>query len=193
MNAPDWQISSTFLFLAMLTAGITQTVWMTSKLGKRTAIPIDGGRQMGGHRILGDNKTWRGFIVMVPACGVSFMLWHRLFGVLYKAEVLWPLSPLQYFLLGATAGFAFMLAELPNSFFKRRAGVAPGKAAQSRSGRCVCFFIDQVDSIVGSLLAVSLFVPLSFGTWVLLVVVGGVAHLSFNLILRKLGLRKRAA
>ena len=27
--------------------------------------PIDGGRTFGGRRILGDNKTWRGALVMV--------------------------------------------------------------------------------------------------------------------------------
>ena len=193
METPAWGICSLYLFLSMLSAGVVQAAWMSSKLARRTAIPLDRGKTFRGQRIFGDNKTWRGFVVMMPACGLTFVLWRLIFHSVQAEEVLWPVSLPDYFFVGTAAGLGFMLAELPNSFFKRQAGVQPGQAAESKRGRVTCFLIDQVDSVIGSLLAVNLCVPVPSGTWLILVFGGAVVHLLFNFVLRKLGLRSRAA
>lgn len=193
METPAWGTCSLYLFLAILSAGIVQAFWMPSKLGRRTAIPLDGGGTFRGKRIFGDNKTWRGFIVMVPASGIFFVLWHSAFLLIQGAETLWPLSNFKYFLTGTAVGAAFMLAELPNSFFKRQAGVQPGKPASGRTGRILCFLVDQVDSVLGSLIVISFMLPLSVWVWVTLTIGGAAAHLLFNFILLKLGIRSRAA
>ena len=80
----------------------------------------------------GANKTVRGFVMMplLSALGGAC--------VSFNAEGLW---------LGALAGFAYVLAELPNSFLKRRLGVAPGQLPQHC--RRLFLLLDQLDSAVG--------------------------------------------
>jgi hypothetical protein len=65
--------------------------------------PVDGGLTLAGKRIFGDNKTWRGFVVMVPAVGVTFMLLRILGSITFPGgwpDGLWPLSAEEYAGLG---------------------------------------------------------------------------------------------
>ena len=86
-----------------------------------------------------------------------------------------------------------MLGELPNSFIKRQVGIAPGAPARHPVAQRICFLVDQTDSVVGGLLAVSLAVPVPAATWICLTVVGAATHLAFNYGLMRIGLRERAA
>lgn len=194
MTLPDPFQCTLFFFLAFLLAGIVQTVWLRSKIARRFSVAIDAGFTFRSQRIFGDNKTWRGFIVMVPAAGMSFVLMHRLLQPLdTTGHSLWPLSLVHFFLLGCWAGLGFMLGELPNSFFKRQFGIAPGAPARHPVARRICFLIDQADSVVGGLLAVSLAVPVPVATWLCLTLGGAATHLAFNYGLMRMGLRERAA
>ena len=195
MKTPDAIVCSSFLVLAFVTAGFAQTFWLRSTFSKQFQQPIDGGRTFRGKRIFGDNKTWRGFIAMVPAVGVAFALLRALFGLL-PAELLgglWPLSILQYGLLGCLVGFGFMVGELPNSFVKRQFGVRPGEAPVLPSARPVCFLVDRFDSIVGGILVLALVVPVPILSWCYILLVGPVIHLGFNLLLFQLGVKARPA
>ena len=119
-----------FLIAAFVLAGVAQTAWLGSRTSRRFAVPLDGARTFRGRRIFGDNKTARGFLVMVPATGAAFWLLARLIetrGPL--AHGLWPLTLAGYWWLGVAAGFGFMLGELPNSFLKRQLGIPPGEAS----------------------------------------------------------------
>ena len=40
--------------------------------------PIDGGLELGGRRLFGDNKTWRGVVVVVPASAAFAALQARI-------------------------------------------------------------------------------------------------------------------
>lgn len=132
---------------------------------------------------------------MVPAVGVSFLL----LGVVRERlppslqAGLWPVPVWQYGLIGCWAGLGFMLAELPNSFLKRQLGIPPGKAPREPRAGFVCFLLDQVDSVVGALLATSVFVPVPMETWILLLVMGPFIHWLFNVVLFLLGAKTRAA
>ena len=86
-----------------------------------------------------------------------------------------------------------MAAELPNSFLKRRLGVEPGAAPGNPLARWICFVIDRTDSIVGGFLALALFVPVSFLTWVYVLLVGSGLHWSFSVLLYHLGVKARPA
>ncbi len=86
-----------------------------------------------------------------------------------------------------------MIIELPNSFIKRQINIAPGASAKSQRLRSFCFIIDQVDSIAGGLLALWMIVPMPLGAALSLLMLGGVAHYVFNVLLKHLGLRTRAA
>jgi CDP-diglyceride synthetase len=117
--------------LAFVLAGVAQTAWFASALSRRFAIPLDGGLTLGGTRIFGDHKTLRGFLIMLPASAVSFVVLASL--VHNPAALgLWPLTLGGYARLGAIAGFGFMAGELPNSFVKRRLGIGPGAVARGR-------------------------------------------------------------
>lgn len=194
MQVPDPILCSAFVFLAFVMAGIAQTLWLKSELSRPFGIALDGGRTFRGRRLLGDNKTWRGFVVMVPAVSLSFILTRFIlasFGGVSHGP--WSLSVGAYLMLGAWTGFAFMLAELPNSFIKRQWDIAPGDAATHPLARPVCFTLDQVDSIIGGLIALSLFVPVPMMSWFYILVIGAVVHWVFNCVLMLIGLKTRAA
>jgi len=196
MNSPDAVIATIFLLLAFTIAGLAQVAWLKSSVSRRFARPLDGGYRLAdGRRLFGDHKTWRGLVVMVPACALVFLLLgggRQLFGSRY-ANGLWDLSAVTYAALGAWTGLGFMLAELPNSFFKRRVAVAPGQAPKRAGWRACCFLIDQVDSVVGGLLFLALIVPVPLSTSLSILLIGLAVHWLFNLLLKVLGMKTRAA
>jgi CDP-diacylglycerol--serine O-phosphatidyltransferase len=110
------------------------------------------------HRgLFGVNKTWRGF-VLVPlftAAGTLPLLpVEAVLGEGGRVGVaLWPLA-------GLVAGLGYMLGELPNSFLKRRLGIAPG--ATPARGRPLFVLMDQLDSGIGCALAYALLPGLSW-------------------------------
>lgn len=194
MNAPHPILCSAFVFLAFVLAGIAQTLWLRCEFSKRFTWPLDGGRTYRMRRIFGENKTWRGFVVMIPATGLSFLIVHLIFEQLGStSDQLWPLSPGAFVLLGGWAGFGFMLGELPNSFLKRQWDIGPGSAPPNPVARTICFTIDQVDSIVGGLIALWLVVPVPILSWIYILVIGAAIHWAFNLVFMLLGLKARAA
>ena len=143
MSPPDPYFCAAYLLVAFVFAGVLQAVWLYSKAGRRFNRPLDGGRRFRGQRIFGDNKTYRGFVVMVPGAGVAFLV----LGLLTRqaaGSALWPIELWQFGLLGCWAGFGFMLAELPNSFFKRQLQVAPGRLPDQSWAKAICFVLDLV-------------------------------------------------
>ena len=195
MTSPNPLLCSVFLISAFFAAGLLQTFWLRSRVSSRFEIPLDGGRSVCGKPIFGENKTWRGFVMMIPAVGGLFMFLGFLRTLLPSDLVngLWPLSILEYGLLGCWVGFGFMAAELPNSFVKRQLGIRPGAAPVHRWGRSICFVLDQVDSVTGGLLALAVVVPTPFLTWVYILAVGPALHWCFNLLLFLLGMKARPA
>ncbi len=188
-SAPDPLICAIFVVLAFVPAGIVHSLWLRSAWAQRYRVPIDAGRTWRGRRLLGDNKTWAGFLILPPATAAMSALLGTAAGP--WREELWPLSIEGYALLGAGAALGFMAGELPNSFVKRQLGVAPGAAARGRLGRAVALVIDRIDSLAGALVAVALVVPVSvpFAVYLLLVVPG--LHWLFSAFLYQLGVKGR--
>jgi len=93
--------------------------WLAGQLlHPRLAYPLDGmARWPDGIRVLGDHKTWRGFIAAVFTCGIAGLLLHL--GVL----------------LGAGFGALAMFGDALSSAIKRRLRLASGSAV---------FGLDQV-------------------------------------------------
>jgi hypothetical protein len=181
-----------FLIGALVIAGMAQTAWFAAPMSRRFAWPVDGGATFRGRRVFGENKTVRGFVVMVPAAALAFALVAALIG--HPAAVgLWPLSIPEYALLGACAGVGFMAGELPNSFVKRQLGVGPGDRARSPLIAALQFLIDRIDSGVGMLVAVSLAAPTPPMTWLLVLVIGPTFHWAFSVLMFYLGLKARPA
>lgn len=136
-------------------------------------------------RCFGLNKTWRGFFVMPLATWPGVVLAQWLVGIfdlngLLISHSAWKLS--------LVLGTAYCLAELPNSWLKRRLGILEGQLPKKR--KWFFLILDQADSALGCLLAYRLLFPLSLSTMVTAVSLGTMIHFLINWILFSLGLRK---
>src|SRR5258706_2184003 len=175
MSIADLDAVSCALFLtaAFALAGVGHTAWLAAPGSHPFAVPLDGGRTFRGRRLLGDNKTLRGFMIMVPATGITFaVLASRLRILPVGLKGLWPLSPAAYALLGSWAAVGFMAGELPNSFIKRQLDIRPGDAARGRFFGPLFFVIDRIDSILGLMLALMVAVPVPWRTWLFVALIG---------------------
>jgi CDP-2,3-bis-(O-geranylgeranyl)-sn-glycerol synthase len=187
---PDAIASALFLVAAFSGAGVCQALWLSSARSRRFDVPIDGGRTWRGRRLFGDNKTLRGFVVMVPATAASFALvaaaWPGA-----AAGALWPLSLAGYASLGAWAGVGFMAGELPNSFIKRQLDIAPGAPARGRWLHPLFAMIDRCDSVVGAMAFLAGAVPVPLLCWAVVALVGPVLHGCFSAVVFGLGGKAR--
>jgi hypothetical protein len=181
-----------FIVAAMSIAGVAHTVWMRSSLSRRFRMPLDAGCTWRGRRLLGDHKTLRGFMVMVPAAGLAFSVLGALSEAL-GAGGAWGLRPPGLFGLGAWAGFCFMAGELPNSFYKRRHGIAPGSVPTRGWERRFCLLVDRFDSTLALLVGMSVVVAMHWLTWVWVLVLGPFVHLGFSALLHVNGVKARIA
>ena len=110
------------------------------------AVPMDGGRTLGGVRILGDHKTWRGLVAGM----LAGILTYAVQALLYQAGVFRDLALVDYgstgLAPGVLMGLGAGLGDAVKSFAKRRVGIAPGAS---------WIGFDQLDFIAGSCLAVA--------------------------------------
>jgi CDP-2,3-bis-(O-geranylgeranyl)-sn-glycerol synthase len=134
--------------------------------------PIDGGRMWpDGRRLLGDHKTWKGFITGVVAGGFFGLLelWSqpKLFDMLGFGLPTMTIAAALAIPLGA------MLGDLGGSFIKRRLGLQSGADAP---------FLDQLNFIVGAIALAWWLIPIS--PWMLLVmlVVTPILHRAANIV-----------
>ena len=127
-------------FLPVLGAAVAHAPVLRFDLLPWLKRPLDGGRTLRGRRLLGDNKTWRGALVMSGGVIVANEVLQRV--PAYRARL--P-EPLRGHGLGVALAAAVVGAELPNSFIKRQLDIAPGA---QRS--LVLSVIDQGDVVLGS-------------------------------------------
>jgi CDP-2,3-bis-(O-geranylgeranyl)-sn-glycerol synthase len=133
--------------------------------------PMDFGLSFGKKRLLGNNKTWKGFV----------------FGVLIGTAVMYFLSlaywPFDFSVLhwSILASAGALLGDCVESFFKRRSNIGPGKP---------WIPFDQLDYSVGALVLGSF---VFFPGWLnafIVVFVGVAGHILVNHIGYFLGLQK---
>lgn len=134
--------------------------------------PLDFGKTYRGKRIFGSSKTWRGVVAGTLVGGISAVIIGGL-----NQNVLGPYSQL---VAGLLLGFGALAGDAIESFFKRQRGIAPGKT---------WFPFDQIDYIIGGLLAVRIIAPVPF--WVIGTVffVYFALHLVTVYVFYKLGIR----
>jgi CDP-diglyceride synthetase len=178
--------------------GICNMVFVKSKFLNNLKQPIDRGYLCNdGQRLFGDNKTWKGFIGMI---GLTAM-WMWLFEYLAKSFQ-WAndLSAINYqsfrfpyngLLYGAIWGLAYVLAELPNSYVKRRIGISAGQNATGIIGSLFTV-VDQADSVIGCVLVVPIFYSISLIDSIVTIALGSVLHLLINMMLFVVGLKQQA-
>jgi hypothetical protein len=140
-----WLISPVFA------AGVVHIAILKRNALSSFAVPIDGGWRCFGRPCLGPNKTWRGPVVMVAGTAVAMRIQHELATRSPWAARMTVLdfSLHNAWLAGGLYGLGYSLGELPNSFVKRRLGIAPGGTSPRLAG--VQYLVDQLDSVVGCL------------------------------------------
>ena len=177
------------LFLPVVGALVLHAPVLRFDLFRSFKRPIDGGRCFRGRRIFGDNKTWRGALVMCSGCLVAtVLLWHL---QSYRAALPPAVQAAGPFGLGLPLGLGVVLGELPNSFLKRQAGIAPGARKRSVLGIVLSIY-DQGDfvPVVWAMLAPIWVIPVR--EIVIAFVVLVVGHAVINVIGFAIGARKTA-
>lgn len=113
--------------------------------------PVDFGKSWRGKRILGDGKTWRGFIGGALASVVVgiVMVW---ISILFGSENHWGFGSSWSENIGLLfcMSFGALIGDMLGSFLKRRIGIDRGKQAP---------LLDQYDYVVGAFLLLSIFYP----------------------------------
>src|SRR3989344_6141895 len=142
-----------FLIVPFLISGlIHHLVVVKHNLFPVLARPISKG-------LFGPTKTYRGLIVMVVINSIAT----------------WMVSNLGL-LTGAIVGLGYSLGELPTSFLKRRAGIAPSRQGGGIKG-VVFYFLEQGDSVFGALICANFLVELTIIQNVAIFVSGFLLHL----------------
>ena len=133
-------------------------------------VPIDMGRSLAdGERVLGDHKTFRGFLSGLVAGTIVGVVSSYIFS---KNLVT----------IAFSASFGALLGDMTGAMLKRRLKIAPGEALP---------IVDQLDFVVGAVLCVSLFTTISLGAILILFLVTPPIHLLTNIGAYALGLKDR--
>ena len=178
-----------YLFAPLVLSAALSGIVLRFDLAPWLAAPIDGGRCLAGRRVLGDGKTWRGVVVAVAGSVVATSIqkalpvdWTTTLAVIDYTAV----NPVAF---GAAMGAGAMLGELPNSFAKRRLGIARGRTARGLLG--VLFYVfDQIDLLVGAWPMLLPWVRPSFALVVASIVVTLIVHPLVALIGYLIGARR---
>jgi hypothetical protein len=155
--------------------------------------PIDRERSFRGKRIFGDNKTWRGVVVVSLGTAIGFglqsLLLHRIASI--RSIELFDYAFFKSAALGMAVGVAAMLSELPNSFIKRRFEIAPGSVAKGWK-RVIFYVYDQIDFLLGAWLILAIVIPVTVERALLSAVLLLVAHQLMSSAGYALGMRRTA-
>lgn len=150
--------ATAWLLLPLLAGALVHGLCMQHGWLGFLARPIDGDRSWRGRPIFGHSKTFRGPVCVGAGTAAGFALQHELLARIDALAAIVPIDPASVpWWLGAAAGAAAELSELPNSFVKRRLGIAPGDTA--RGPLSVVFYLwDQLDLLLGFWLVAAPFV-----------------------------------
>ena len=112
--------------------------------------PVDFGKSIGGRRILGDGKTWRGFIGGALLGGVLIGLAQWGLSDLCGSVDHWGWGTdfWRAFKLFFVLGFSSLIGDMVGSFIKRRIGIDRGAKAP---------ILDQYDFVIVSFAALMIF------------------------------------
>ena len=162
----DWTTLVISSFAIIMPAYIANSLPVLAR-GKH---PIDFGRNFSdGRRILGDGKTFEGTVV-----GLFF---GTLVGI---AFTLLTASPTIYIFYSFMLSLGALVGDMVGAFIKRRLNIARGAPAPG---------LDQLDFVVGALLFLAPFYPLSWQQVVFVVLVTPPIHLFTNYLAYRLKLK----
>jgi hypothetical protein len=172
-------VEALWIFLPVIGAPLLHVWVLRGDLLRGVKRPLDGGRTFRGRRLLGDNKTWRGALLMTSGVLLATLVlslwswwWDRLPAGIHDA------GPVVY---GLLLGLGVVVGELPNSFLKRQLDIAPGSQRSSWSGRAITL-LDQGDLVIGIWVCLLPIHVLSVWEALLAFVVISAVHFGINLV-----------
>jgi len=179
-------ISCLYFFLPAYFANMTPPLVKNLKIFDFLAVPVDFGKSIGGKRIFGDHKTWRGVIcALAVGTGIALLQWW-----LYKFSWAMELSLLDYKFVNLWA-FALLLSggcvagDLVAAFIKRRLDLPPGASFMPW---------DQTNYVIGSFVFLGPYIGRYLAgdllVWGTVFVATFFLHLLFNRFGYDLGLHK---
>lgn len=147
------------------------------------ARPVDNGAVWCSRRIFGRNKTYRGMVsgIIGGIAGTFLQKYLSPYtqGIALINYDVFSLGRLMIF--GAAIGAGALIGDLLKSFFKRRMGIAEGKP---------WIPFDQLDFVVGALVAMSFFFVLPLVHIIIIVAVSPLLSLITNIIAYHLKIKK---
>jgi CDP-archaeol synthase len=139
-------------------------------------------------RWFGENKTWRGALVMTTGTMLAATALARV--PAYRRRLPESIAGANPVAVGGLLGLASWIGELPNSFIKRRIGISPGQQLRAPAG-LLFSVVDQADWVPVAALMIRPIWKISLretaGVFGLTVVV----HLPINVIGYAIGARER--
>jgi hypothetical protein len=124
------------LTLPPLISGVLHMVFVTLNILPQIKIPIH-------EKSFGKNKTWRGVILILITS--VFGVWiTKMFEQSWGTNLLQQHSTIN---TGLLIGIGYAFPELPNSYWKRKKGIAPGKTSEKNI--LLHSIVDQADSALG--------------------------------------------
>lgn len=135
-------------------------------------IPVDLNKKWNGRPILGEHKTYRGFLTgTLMAIATVYMQKYYAEGM--RAYSILDYSHINVILVGFCLGFGGLFGDTFKSFLKRLANVEPGKPWPP---------FDQIDWIVGGLVFLSFYKTIPFLVWLVSIAFFGLLHPVVNYI-----------
>ncbi len=172
------------LVLPIFIPGIIFIVFLKNNWLKTLRIPIDGGKKFLNQPIFGNNKTWLGiFVYVLGSLILCFVL------NLFSQNILInKIFQKNFINLSLVYSLGYVTGELINSFIKRRLKINIGEI--SRKNHLLQRFFDLTD---GTIVVVTLLVVinwLSICESVFVFIIAFVIHLSTDLLMKKLQMKK---
>ena len=160
------------LYLMLPAVAANTAPIIAKKLQPSFDAPVDGGAKLRNKPLLGKNKTWRGVIAGI----ITFMVIVIIQKFLYAIPFFSKLSLLDYqsaniLLMGLVVGAGVIIGDLVQSFIKRRLGIAPGEDF---------FPWDQIDGVIGGLVALLFFWIPAFEIVLVIVILAFTLSMIFN-------------
>ncbi len=140
-------------------------------------------------RAFGENKTWRGVVFVSFVNGLLYCLINWPGGAWMSFLPPFALKDLGFlFFVGWLYGMAYVIFELPNSWIKRKMGIAPGESSTKYRG----FFalMDKTDSALGVSLVFAIFHDMQWDLAGRFFLCASLLHIVFSLILKAIRIKK---
>jgi hypothetical protein len=170
---PEW------IFLPVLGMPVAHAPVLRFDLLPRLRRPIS-------RRLFGANKTWRGALVMGSGTMAATIALYR--APEYRRRLPEELEAANPAVVGALLGAAVWVGELPNSFVKRRLGIAPGRQRRGAVGVAISI-VDQADWVPTAWLLLRPLYPMTAATAARMFAIVAAIHVPVNLVGYAIGAR----